>query len=358
VPTFFSPEEAATRLQEIIAATGVQGYLRAAGIGLVILFCLLNLYRALLAGSGQGVIEAFLRAGIAGLLVENSDLIAAAAVSFFRFMQAIGSQVNAQLGDWQTVATVDQILRDLWGALWASWDQGLIDALVNLGEHVVFGLMAALTTILFVVFYVIAIAIYNFLVFMALVTLVVATLVAPLSFAFLGHRFTQPFVFEWLQVILHASLVIMLAQAIVGIVVSLAVVKPLQDFVEMARAGGSTLGVIKIPVAALIGLAVGIFALLNVQGMASSFVGRVESVAGATVAAFLGIRLAGPALGSASAMVTGGMYRTTSGGGAGGPGPAPPTAGRGSGGGAGIPIPGSPTFAATTPAAPRSGGTP
>ncbi len=355
MPTFFSPEGAATRLQEIISASGVQGHLRAAGIGLILVFCLLNLYRALLAGSGSAVVEAFLRAGIAGLLVQNSDLLAGAAVSFFRFMQAVGSQVNAQLGDWQTVATLDQLLRDLWSALWASWDQGLVDAILNLGENLVFGLMAALTTILFVVFYVIAIAIYNFLVFMALVTLVVATLVAPLSFAFLAHRFTQPFVFEWLQVILHASLVILLAQAIVGIVVSLAVVKPLQDFVEMAKAGGSTLGVVKMPVAALIGLGVGIFALLNVQGLASAFVGRVESVAGATMAAFVGFRLAG----SASGMVAGRMLTTTSGNGGapGGPGPTPPASGRGSGA-AGIPMPGSPTSTAPAPTAPSSRGIP
>src|SRR5207302_2890778 len=110
----------------------------------------------------------------------------------------------------------------------------------------------------------------------------------PLSFAFLAHRFTQPFVFEWLQVILHASLVILLAQAIVGIVVSLTVVKPLQDFVEMAKAGGSTLGVVRMPVAALIGLGVGIFALLNVQGLASAFVCLVELLAGATMAVCVG----------------------------------------------------------------------
>ena len=355
MPTFFSPELAATRLQEVIAASGVQGHLRAAGIGLIFLFCLLNLYRALLAGSGSAVVEAFLRAAIAGLLVQNSDLLAGASVSFFRFVQAVGSQVNAQLGDWQTVATLDQLLRDLWGALWASWDQGLVDAVLNLGENLVFGLMAALTTILFVVFYVIAIAIYNFLVFMALVTLVVATLVAPLSFAFLAHRFTQPFVFEWLQVILHASLVILLAQAIVGIVVSLTVVKPLQDFVEMAKAGGSTLGVVRMPVAALIGLGVGIFALLNVQGLASAFVGRVESVAGATMAAFVGFRLAG----SASGMIAGRMLTTTSGNGGapGGPGPMPPASGRGSGA-AGIPMPGSPTSTASTPTAPSPRGNP
>ncbi len=348
MPTFFSPEVAATRLQEVIVATGVQGYLRIAGIGLIVVFCLLNLYRALLASSGGAVIDAFLRAGIAGLLVQNSDLLTNAAVSFFRFMHAIGSQVNAQLGDWQTVATIDQILRNLWDVLWASQDKGLIDAFANLGQHVVFGLMAALTIILFVVFYVVAIAIYNFLVFMALVTLVIAALIAPLSFAFLAHRFTQPFVFEWLQVILHASLVIMLAQAIVGVVVSLAVVKPLQDFVELARNGGTTLGVIKMPIAALIGLGVGIFALLNVQGIASAFVGRVESVAGATVAAIIGLRLAGSA-----ATALGARAPTTSAGSgaASGPGPTPLPAGRP--GRFGIPTPGVPQIGSPIPAAPR-----
>ncbi len=350
--TFFSPEAAATRLQEIIAASGAQEHLRTVGIGLILLFCLLSLYRALLASSGPAVVEAFLRAGVAGLLVQNSDLLAAAAVSFFRFMQVLGSQINAGLGDWQTVAGVDQALRDLWAALWASWDQGLVSAVGNLGEHVIFGLVAALTTVLFVLFYVIAIAIYNFLVFTALMTLVLATLIAPLSLAFLAHRFTQPFVFEWLQVILHAALVILLAQTIVGIVVSLAVLQPLQEFVDMAKTGGSSLGLIKMPVAALIGLGVGIFALLNVQGLASAFVGRVESVAGATMAAFLGLRLAGSALGSASGMITGRVLTTPTDGGSApsGHGPTPPGASRGSVA-AGVPLPGSPTSAAPTRAA-------
>lgn len=345
MPTLFSPEAAATRLQEIILASGAQAQLRTVGIGLLFFFCLLNLFRGLLAGSGLLVVDAFLRAGIAGLLVQNSDLVANAAVSFFRFMQALGSQVNAQFGDWQTVATVDQILRDLWGALWASWDSGFFSAIGNLGEHVVFGLTAALTTILFVVFYVVAIALYDFLVFMALVTLVLAALVAPLSFAFLGHRSTQAFAFEWLRSILHASLVILLAQALVGIVVSLAVVQPLRDFVELARTGGTTLGVVKVPVEALIGLGVGIFALLNVQSLASSFVGRAESVAGATVAAFVGTRLAGSMPGMVSSWVASRTAASTGGGSSppSGPSSTPPPAGLS--GAPGVPLPDSPTSA-------------
>lgn len=339
MPTFFSPEAAATRLQEIIQTANVERHLQVVAIGLIAVFCLLNLYRALITGSLAGVMEAFLRAGIAGLLVQNSGLFTDAAISFFRFMQEVGSLINTQLGDWQTLATIDQLLADLWNALWASSDGGVIAAIFNLGEHLVFGFVAALTTVLFIVFYAIAIAIYNFLVFMALVTLVVATFVAPLSFAFLAHRFTQPFVFEWLQVILHASLVILIAQAIVGIVVSLAVVQPLQDFVDAVKAGGSTLSVVKVPVAALIGLGVGIFALLNVQGIASAFVGRVESVAGATAAALVGARLAAPAVGyTASQLYAFSVNRM--GPGQGGTPRTPPGVG---GSGGGIPTPGAPT---------------
>lgn len=340
MPTFFSPEDAAARLQEVIRAANVQGYLETVGIGLIAVFCLLNLYRALLAGSATGVMEAFLRAGIAGVLVQNTGVVTDAAVSFFRFMQEVGSVINAQVGDWQTISTIDRLLGDLWSALWASTDAGVVSAILNLGEHLVFGLVAALTTILFIVFYVIAIAIYNFLVFMALVTLIVAILVAPLSFAFLAHRFTQPFVFEWLQVILHASLVILIAQAVVGIVVSLAVVQPLEDFVDSVRAGGSTLSVVKMPVAALIGLGVGIFALLNVQGIASAFVGRVESVAGATAAALLGMRLAAPALGYTASQLYASWLNQT---GPGQPGSTGTLPGAGGSGASGIPTPGAPT---------------
>src|SRR2546428_6081869 len=122
----------------------------------------------------------------------------------------------------------------------------------------------------------------------------------------------------------------------------------------MAKAGGSTLGVVKVPVAALVGLGVGIFALLNVQGLASAFVGRVESGAGATRAAFVGSRLAG----SASGMMAGRMLTTTSGNGGvrGGPGPTPPAAGRSSGA-VGTPMPSPPT-ATPTPTAPSPRGAP
>jgi hypothetical protein len=155
-------------------------------------------------------------------------------------------------------------------------------------------------------FFVIAMVIYNFLVFSALVTVTIAAFLAPLWLAAAASRFVQPFLWEWIQVVLHAGVVLFIAQAIMGIVVAVSVIDPINKFAEAlenAQASGSinvALENMRMPIVALVGLGVGIFALLNVQGIASSFVGRVESVGGATAAAmFMAVgatRLAGAAL--------------------------------------------------------------
>jgi hypothetical protein len=117
------------------------------------------------------------------------------------------------------------------------------------------------------------------------------------------------------------------------------------------------LGVVRIPVEALIGLGVGIFALLNVQALASSFVGRAESVAGATVAAFVGARLVGSLPGVVSGLVATRAATVTGNNGSapGGPGSTPPTAGVSSP--LGVPLPDSPTSAAPVVSVPPTGQT-
>lgn len=298
MPTLFSPEQAAETIRQVIAESGALGYIRLMAIGIIALLFLLNLYQALMTGSGRSVFEALLRAAIAGTLVQNSSVFAGGAVAFFQALDGIGQLIQSRLGDWASVAEVDALIREVADALLANLGAqgGWLEALANLGNYLLFALSASLTTLLMVVFFVIMMAIFNFLVFMALVTLTIATLVAPLSFAAVASRWTQPFAFEWLQVILHAALVIMLAQALVGIVVNTAVLQPLREFAEAVRTGATAVGgAVRVPVAALMAMLIGIFAMLGVQRIAASFVGKVEAVGAGIMAVYAATRLGGAA---------------------------------------------------------------
>jgi hypothetical protein len=88
----------------------------------------------------------------------------------------------------------------------------------------------------------------------------------------------------------------MLAKAAAGIIGNQAVLEPIRQYarsVQDAAAAGGFAGIdLRVLVGALIGITIGIFSLLAVQGIASAFVGRVESVAGSIAAMYATWRMA------------------------------------------------------------------
>lgn len=292
MPIIFSPEDAARRIDELIKQSQSPAILQAIAYTIIALFFILHLYRALGEGNPHLVVEGVLRAGIAAALVRNHPYIVNIAVDWFAGMAALGQYVQGALGNWDQVNALHSELQRITELLNQGFGVGTVwDKLANLGTYIIYAFSATATHILFALFFAVTMLIYNFLVFMAMVTMVIAAFLAPLVLATPSSRFLQPFMWEWLQVVLHAGLVMFIAQAIMGVVVDQSLVKPISDFAQdlaKAQASGDidvALQAAKIPIAALVGLGVGVFALLNVQGIASAFLGRVESVAGATAAA-------------------------------------------------------------------------
>jgi hypothetical protein len=287
----FNPYENAEKIRQIIDQAGIQTWLVNLAWGLIIFFFILALYRALITQSPSDALEALLRAGIAGFLVKNSWILTDFAVDFFEFAHSLGSHVLHNLGDWNTLQAVTADLQSMVNLVKAP---GFIEAVTNTGRAMLMAVYAAMVNLGVAVFWALTMALYNFMVFMALVTLKIAILLAPLVFAMVITRYTQRFLWEWLQVILHAALVVMLAQVLIGFVIQDAVASHVRKMVELVNTGQLSPGdMFRFPFQVILGLLIGFFAMLNVQGIASAFVGRVESVFGATMAAVYAGRVAG-----------------------------------------------------------------
>lgn len=308
----FNPEMFTTLIVEKIAGNpAITTWTRRVAVLLTAFLFLWNLYISLTHQSPSGVTDALVRAAIVGTILANLPFVAWVVVSFHRALSAIGITVFDALGG---ASAFDQALERLHQALQVAADgiagMGLFDAF----RFIFVTLFAVAITVLLLLFMIIAIAVYNFLLFGSYLALAVAVLLVPLSLACLASRSTQNFAFEWLQVVLHSALVAMLATAAAGIIVNVAIVDRITQYAEgILQAQGdfqkmlmAILG-LKELVPVIVMLAVGIFTLLNVQGLASAFVGRVESVAGALAGLYFAARAVGrPAVamaGSAAAWV-------------------------------------------------------
>lgn len=308
----FNPERFTTLIVEKIAGNpAITTWTRRVAVLLTAFLFLWNLYISLTHQSPSGVTDALVRAAIVGTILANLPFVAHVAVSFHRALAAIGVAVFDALGG---ASAFDQALQRLNDAIQVAADgiagMGLFDAF----RFIFVTLFSVAIIVLLLLFMIIAIAVYNFLLFGSYLALAIAVLMIPLSLACLASRSTQNFAFEWLQVVLHSALVAMLATAAAGIIVNVAIVDRITEYSDgILRAQGdfqkmlmAILG-LKELVPVIVMLAIGIFTLLNVQGLASAFVGRVESVAGALAGLYFAARAVGrPAVamaGSAAAWV-------------------------------------------------------
>jgi len=306
----FNPEDFTNLIVGRIAGNrAITDWLLRIGVLLAAAFFLWNLYMGLVYQSPGAVTDALVRAAIVGTIFANLPFFAGVIVDFHRALGAIGGQVFSSLTDQQGF---DTALTEL--------NAVIQDAMTRMGQIDIWSLprffftiiTAVLILLLFVVFSILTFAIYNFLLFGSYVMLAVAVIMMPLSLACLATRSMQSFVYEWLQVVLHSSLVVMLTKAVAGIVVNIGVAQQIQNYANSIRAAmeqGSFEAMLAamvgiqyvIPVAAM--LLIGVFTLMNVQGVASAFVGRVESVAGALAGMYFAARAASGPLRSAARSV-------------------------------------------------------
>lgn len=300
---FFSPQGVVQTITERIAGDPrVTSWLQRIGILLSALFFLYNLYMALITQQSGWVSEALMRAAVVGTLLSNLPFLAQVIVDFHRTLSAIGNVVFDALAG---PLAFDATLRKLYEA------HAAISAAVSglpwwdIGSRLSSWLMLAIPVLAFFLFLGFAIAVYNFLLLGSYLMLGLAVLMAPLSLACLVTRSMQRFTYEWFQVIVHSALIAMLTKAAVGLVANAAILGAIDrysDRILAAAAGGGDVlqaATIRVDdlVPVLLGSLVGAFTLLNIQGIASAFVGRVESVAGAIAGMYFAMRAAPAAAG-------------------------------------------------------------
>lgn len=310
----FSPSDFVNLIvREIAGNPAVTTWLLRIGVLLAAFLFLWNLYMALAQQSPGLVTDALIRAAIVGTIFANLPFVGKVLTDFHSALSAIGFAVFDAVGAGRAMDEALVRLEDAINtAAGAITGLGLFDAV----KFIFIAIYAAAIMLLFLAFMVVAIAIYNFLLLGSYVTLAVAVLLTPLSLACLASRSTQNFVFEWLQVVLHSALVAMLTKVVAGIIVNVAVADRILAYANGIVAASGDFGQmmqaivgLKELVPAIVMLAIGLFTLLNVQGIASAFVGRVESVAGALAGLyFAGRMVSRPVAAAAGALAPRGAW--------------------------------------------------
>ncbi len=289
---------AKTIVDQIAGNPAVTTWLMRIGVLLAALFFLYNLHMALLTQQSGWVTEALLRAAVVGTVFANLGFVAQTIVDLHKAMSAIGGVVFDALAGpvrfGETLVNLDrarELVRQAIGNHhWA-----------DLGAHIrslqiVF--MTYVPMFLFLLFIGFAIALYNFLLISSYLMLGLAVIMIPISIACFVTRSMQRFTYEWFQVILHSSIIALLAKAAVGLIANMAILEQMNGYanrvMEAAQNGGDVIRAASLQVGdivpVILGTIVGAFTMLNIQGIASAFVGRVESVAGAVAGMYFAMR--------------------------------------------------------------------
>lgn len=299
-PTLFRPETFVATLTQLVGSSGAWLWLQRIGMLLATILFLYNLYMALATQSGSWVTEALIRAAVVGAVLANADVVTNAIIALHQALSAIGEAVFEALSGPEIF---QQVLDELRAAQQASSAAVANQPWWQLANALAILVSTWLPLLAFLLFVGAAIAIYQFLLFGSYLMLALAVVLLPISIAFFVSRSMQRFTYEWFQVVLHSALIVMLAKAAAGLIANHAVLAPIRDYaraVQEAAAGGAAAWVdFRLLLGTLIGLTIGIFSLLAVQGIASAFVGRVESVAGAIAAMYMTARMAPAAVGAA-----------------------------------------------------------
>ncbi len=289
MPELFNVEAMVQKIIDGIARNPeVRDWFRRIGALLAAVFFLYNLYIAMATGQASLVSDSIFRAAVVGAVLTNLPSVAEVITSFHGAMAALGDLVFNELGGAdamdRALARLGEARSKIMEAIRQRFDLWALPAFLSSL------VMTVIPMIVMMLFVAVAAAIYQFLAMGSYLMLAFAVLMTPISVAFLATRSMQRFTYEWLQAVMHSALVILFAKAAVGIVVGVTFLGPIEQYadrvIEAAKKGPEHVleEAVMDPrnfVHIVIGAIVGIFTLMNVQGIASAFVGRVESVAGA-----------------------------------------------------------------------------
>jgi hypothetical protein len=293
------------QIQGFVNATGIAASITRLGWGLLTILFLLTIARAMTRGDGREITEGVIRLLIAGTLLLSLEAITEVSAQAFASFSQAGFEVLGRITSAEAfeqailriLATIGGInltvllgqaaagaVEDVWILSAISKGADVLSEMIRTGMLLV-GLLLAL---LYAVYYVIT--------FTAKIILMLSSLLAPLSFAAVAHQRTEAFAWRWLRAVLHACLIIFLANLILSAALYLGIVVPsenisfsfnLADPSHWREQLGETFQalwqLVIMPVGALGALLFGVLCLLRVETFSAQF---IEAAGAGAMAAF------------------------------------------------------------------------
>ena len=276
-----NPDAAAVALKDLVQQLGLYGVFHQIGWALIALFTMAELYRVWLGGGERDLVWLAAKVAMIGYLLSGSpaplEVIVDGGYGYFAHLgYAIAAAVaGAQFNDLAT------ILQSLNLAVPAG---SIFQQMVAFGQVVVTLATALAIWLLFVLVFMIVLALYAFAVLGSRVFVVVSILLSPLLLPCMLWRPTTGFVARWIATTLHAFLLPVIGAIALAAALWLGLAAPLKPWAECVKAAsgravgayaciGTQTGAF---VTATIGGLVAVFIMASADAMARSYLGAVE----------------------------------------------------------------------------------
>ncbi len=293
------------QIQGFVNATGIAASIARLGWGLLAMLFLFTIARAMTRGDGREIAEGFVRLLIAGTLLLSVEAITETSAQAFAAFSQAGFQVLGNITSAEAfeqailriLATIGGInltvllgqaaagsVQDVWILSAISKGADVLSEMIRTGMLLV-GLLLAL---LYAVYYVIT--------FTAKIILMLSSLLAPLSFAAVVHPRTEAFAWRWLRAVLHACLIVFLANLVLSAALYLGIIVPTQNISfsfnladpthwreQLGQTFQALWQLIIMPVGALGALLFGVLCLLRIETFSAQF---IEAAGAGAMAAF------------------------------------------------------------------------
>ncbi len=293
------------QIQGFVNATGIAASIARLGWGLLAMLFLFTIARAMTRGDGREIAEGFVRLLIAGTLLLSVEAITETSAQAFAAFSQAGFQVLGNITSAEAfeqailriLATIGGInltvllgqaaagsVQDVWILSAISKGADVLSEMIRTGMLLV-GLLLAL---LYAVYYVIT--------FTAKIILMLSSLLAPLSFAAVVHPRTEAFAWRWLRAVMHACLIVFLANLVLSAALYLGIIVPTQNISfsfnladpthwrdQLGQTFQALWQLIIMPVGALGALLFGVLCLLRIETFSAQF---IEAAGAGAMAAF------------------------------------------------------------------------
>ena len=298
INSFIDPNTAATSLQSLINGANLYATFLTIGLALIALFTVLEIYRIWIGGGGP---HDLLVLGIKVLIlsylitpsINGQAPLEAVVMGAYGYFARLGQYIASTIGGQQTQALWDT-LNKLSANINFKGTGNVLQQIAAFGDILLSALMMLVIWGLFLLVFMIVIAIYIFAVLGSRMFLLVSILLAPLLLPLVLWRPMGGFIGKWISTTLHAFFLPVIGAVTLVVAINLGMVAPLQKWVDCVQqtsgpayqcVGQQTSSF----VTAIIGGLVAIFIMLSSDRIVSSFLGAAEVTATGLILARWGV---------------------------------------------------------------------